>query len=46
MPSYITLYFYSLKLIVNRLIVIVGRVFSNGPANLGSLIGRVIAKTV
>ena len=31
---------------VNRLIGLVGRVFANGPGDLGSIPGRVIPKTL
>ena len=34
-----------LFLINNRLIGLVGRVFANGPGDLGSVPGRVISKT-
>ena len=37
---YIYIYIY------NRLIVLVGRVFANGPGDLGSIPGRVIPKTL
>ena len=30
----------------NRLIGLVGRVFANGPGNLGSILGRFIPKTL
>ena len=30
----------------NRLIGLVGRVFANGPGDLGSILGRVILKTI
>ena len=32
--------------VYNRLIDLLGRVFANGPADLGSIIGRVIPKTL
>ena len=34
------------KLLLNRLIGLVGRVFANGPADLGSIPGRIIPKTL
>ena len=32
--------------VLNRLIGLVGRVFANGSGNLGSILGRVISKTL
>ena len=35
-----------IRLLINRLISLVSRVFANGPGNLGSIPGRVIPKTL
>ena len=42
---YIYIYIY-IYISYNRLICLVGRVFSNGPGDLGSIPGRVIPKTL
>ena len=41
----LTYIFYNYYLGINRLIVLVGRVFANGPGDLGSIPGRVIPNT-
>ena len=37
---------FSIYVYLNRLISLVGRVFANGPGDLGSIPGRVIPKTL
>ena len=41
-PFFYTPFIYK----VNRLISLVGRVFTNGPRDLGSILGRIIPKTL
>ena len=43
-PNWI--YFYVLHPSIKRLIGLIGRVFANGPGDLGSIPGRVIPKTL
>ena len=40
------MYFTMIITIINRLNGLVGRVFANGPGDLGSIPGRVIPKTL
>ena len=44
--TYIYIYIYIIRWLLNRLIDLVGRVFANGPEDLGSILGRVIPKTL